>query len=169
MLVEYFKCHPADKSYNLAHQRYWREYHEVEGNYNIYHNFHLLKPSEQTQQYASANSLKPFQQWLYLYDNNTILHGPFNFATINGRKTRDRIDTEDWNKLISKMRGIRIISSTPIHAYSLFTMIIDFTSKEMMMKQQIGWQLYSTTIILQYKQYILGGGSKPTMFQNGTI
>ena len=28
------------------------------------------------------------------------INGPFNFATLNGRKTKDRISEFDWNKLI---------------------------------------------------------------------
>lgn len=30
---------------------------------------------------------------------NTFIHGPFNFAVINGRQTRDRIDSQDWTQL----------------------------------------------------------------------
>ena len=30
---------------------------------------------------------------------DTFIHGPFNFATVHNRKTRDRIGQEDWQAL----------------------------------------------------------------------
>ena len=38
-------------------------------------------------------------QWINIDDQSTYLHGPFEFATINGRKTLDRISTKDWTRL----------------------------------------------------------------------
>jgi hypothetical protein len=45
--------------------------------------------------------LFPFSQWLNLLHDSTFIHGPFEFATINGRKTRDRISDADWKQLIA--------------------------------------------------------------------
>jgi hypothetical protein len=37
-----------------------------------------------------------------LTHGNTYIHGPFEFATVPGRKTRDRVDINDWNVLLAK-------------------------------------------------------------------
>jgi hypothetical protein len=37
-----------------------------------------------------------------LAHGNTYIHGPFDFATIRGRKTCDRIDQESWDALAAK-------------------------------------------------------------------
>ena len=43
----------------------------------------------------------PFTQWYNIQDPNSIIYGPFDFATIFLRKTRDLIKKEDWIWLIS--------------------------------------------------------------------
>jgi hypothetical protein len=45
------------------------------------------------------------RQWVSLTHESTYIHGPFDFATIHGRKTRDRVTETDWNVLISQ-RGL---------------------------------------------------------------
>ena len=61
---------------------------------------------------------------------DTFLLGPFNFATINGRKTRDRIAREHWQLLLdrrgrydnkpprleSHLQGITCYIDTPYHS-----------------------------------------------------
>eukprot|EP00957_Ditylum_brightwellii_P165090 12569198-Ditylum_brightwellii.AAC.1 len=49
---------------------------------------------------AAERGLVPFRQWISM-SNETVIHGPFNFATVNNRKTRDRIDSKDWNSVIA--------------------------------------------------------------------
>ena len=44
--------------------------------------------------------LVPFHRWLNLTHTDTFIHGPFDFATVNGRKTRDRISQADWDILV---------------------------------------------------------------------
>jgi hypothetical protein len=40
--------------------------------------------------------LTPYREWVQLDDTSITLHGPFNFATMNNRKTRDRVAKADW-------------------------------------------------------------------------
>ena len=52
------------------------------------------------EKYCLEKSLIPFEKWSYIGRENIFIHGPFNFATLNGRKTKDRISELDWKKLI---------------------------------------------------------------------
>ena len=100
-LVQFYVCHPADKKYNAINQRYWLEYHpnfEVANPYRNKHT-HLIRPSSQSESYAKAEGLKPFSQWLRLTNSDTYISGPFDFAEINGRRTRDRVPKEQWETL----------------------------------------------------------------------
>jgi hypothetical protein len=40
--------------------------------------------------------LVPYREWMQIDNSSVTLHGPFNFATLNNRKTRDRISKTDW-------------------------------------------------------------------------
>ena len=40
--------------------------------------------------------LIPYREWVQIDDPAVAIHGPFNFATLNNRKTRDRISEADW-------------------------------------------------------------------------
>ena len=50
---------------------------------------HLICPSDTSTAYAKCNKLLPFHRFLNLTHTDTYIHGPFNIATINGRKSRD--------------------------------------------------------------------------------
>ncbi len=65
----------------------------------ISHRYHLVRPTKDKSSYCSANNLQPYQEWINIHDNDTFLLGPFNFSTIQGRKTKDRIDTQIWQQL----------------------------------------------------------------------
>ena len=41
----------------------------------------------------------PFRRWLNLTHSDTYIHGPFDFTSVHGRKTRDRISQSDWDAL----------------------------------------------------------------------
>jgi hypothetical protein len=102
-LVQFFIQHFNDDSVNLTEKRYWLEYHS-------HHNkkktlgtqYHLILPSSISPDIAQTRNLVPYREWMYLFPDTQFLHGPFNFATINNRKTRDRISTTDWKLLISE-------------------------------------------------------------------
>ena len=62
-------------------------------------NFHIIKPTESTHSYVKQKHLIPFREWIYIHHKDTFLHGPFDFATINGQKTKDHISSQDWSTL----------------------------------------------------------------------
>ena len=99
-LVNFFICHPRDANLHPRNQRWWLEYHPSSSVARIHQgDYHLVRPDNYASVYAKENSLHPFCQWVNLLHTSTFIHGPFEFATINGRKTRDRIAVEDWQKL----------------------------------------------------------------------
>ena len=100
-LVEFYTCHPKDKRFNAINQRYWLEYHPVlEVAYpGRDKRTHMIRPAPESVEYAKAQGLKPFSQWVRLTNADTYICGPFEFATINGRRTRDRVSEEHWKLL----------------------------------------------------------------------
>ena len=62
---------------------------------------HMIRPSAQSESYAAAEGLRPFRQWVRLTNADTFISGPFEFAVINGRKSRDRVGGERW-KILAK-------------------------------------------------------------------
>jgi hypothetical protein len=101
-LVEFFIAHSADVRYNAANQRFWLEYHKRGDliNPSLDTDTHLIRPSDTSEQLAARHKLVPFRQWVNLTHECNYIHGPFEFATINGRKTRDRVASDDWKVLI---------------------------------------------------------------------
>ena len=100
-LFEFYICHPADWRYNAVNQRYWIQFH---GREDILHpslstDTHLVRPSDTSDDYAQRHNLLPFRKWLNITHQDTFIHGPFEFATVRGRKTRDRIGQTDWDIL----------------------------------------------------------------------
>jgi hypothetical protein len=93
--VNFLISHPSDRQYSGPNQRYWTEYHELHGRFASIQNYHLVRPSPNRAQYAKQKNLVPFSVWITLSEPNYI-HGPFDFATLHGRKSRDRISTSDW-------------------------------------------------------------------------
>ena len=100
-LVEFYICHTADWRMNAINQRYWLQYHEVSDieSPHLGSETHLIKPSEISASYATRHKLVPLRKWMNLTHLDTFIHGPFEFASIRGRKTRDRIDQVDWDIL----------------------------------------------------------------------
>ena len=62
---------------------------------------HLIRPSDTSETLAARKGLIAFRQWANLTHEATFLHGPFDFATLNGRKSRDRVSNDNWNILAS--------------------------------------------------------------------
>jgi hypothetical protein len=99
-LVHFFIIHPSDKQQHPRNQRWWLEYHPSSSIARIHQgDYHLLRPDSYASVYAKENYLHPFCQWVNLLHESTYIHGPFEFATINGRITRDRISDKDWQQL----------------------------------------------------------------------
>ncbi len=60
---------------------------------------HLIWPSDILEDYANHHKLCPFWKWLNLTHHNTFIHGPFVFATINGRNMQDHVSQANWDML----------------------------------------------------------------------
>jgi hypothetical protein len=101
-LFEFYICHPSDWRYNAVNQRYWIQYHRQNDIKcpTLSSETHLIRPSDTSVDYALRHKLLLFRKWLHITHSDTFIHGPFEFATVQGRKTRDRISQDDWNVLL---------------------------------------------------------------------
>jgi hypothetical protein len=101
-LFEFYICHPSDWRCNAVNQRYWIQYHGQNDimSPNLSSETHLIRPSDTSVDYAVCHKLLPFRKWLNITHSDTFIHGPFEFATVRGRKTRDCISQYDWNVLL---------------------------------------------------------------------
>ena len=102
-LAEFYIVHTDDVRFNGINQRYWLQYHSLTdiATPSANSQCHLVKPSPTAAAYASRNHLVPFRQYINITHTSTFIHGPFDFAHVAGRKTRDRISLEDWKPLCS--------------------------------------------------------------------
>jgi hypothetical protein len=100
-IAEFYIVHPSDANSNLPDKRFWLEYHEARYN-NISTKYHLIRPSDLSENVAASKNLAPYREWINIKHNNIIIHGPFEFATRHQRKSRDKIDCADWDELIKK-------------------------------------------------------------------
>jgi hypothetical protein len=100
-LVNFFIMHKNDNNVNLSDKQHWLEYHTANSAHTLSNRYHLLAPSAVSAKIAKSRNLVPYREWLNLRQDDCTIHGPFEFRTVNGRKTRDRINTVDWDILIS--------------------------------------------------------------------
>jgi hypothetical protein len=101
-LLEFYVCHPSNWWYNAISQCYWLQYHGIDDVTmpTASTDTHLIRPSDDTSDaYAISHKLVPFRKWLNVSHLDIFIHGPFDFALIRGRKTRDRISQDDWDIL----------------------------------------------------------------------
>jgi len=100
-LADFYVCHPSDKLFNATNQRFWLEYHPAHTptSFTRQRTAHLIRPSPESTRYAIAEGLAPFRQWIRLTNVSTYIDGPFDFAVVNGRATRDRIALKNWQTL----------------------------------------------------------------------
>jgi hypothetical protein len=95
-LVDFFIEHHRDKNLDICTRRYWTEYHKTNSHKSLSLDYHILQPSQYSENTAKSMGLTPYREWVQLDDPSINLHGPFNFATLNNRKTRDRVAKADW-------------------------------------------------------------------------
>ena len=102
-LVEFYILHDSDVRFNCINQRYWLQYHATTdiATPTSISETHLIRPSDSSNAYAKRHKLVPFRQWINLTHSDTYIHGPFDFALINGRQSRDRVSAIDWDALRS--------------------------------------------------------------------
>ncbi len=58
-----------------------------------------LQPSDSSEDYATRHKLLPFWKWVNLTHHDMFIHGPFEFASVNGQKTWYCISQPDWDVL----------------------------------------------------------------------
>ena len=121
-LCSFYISHPADFRYNAVNQRFWlQHFKETDLRHpDQPHDLHLVKPSPTSTAFAIKNHLVVAKKYVNLLHEDTFIHGPFNFATHHGRKTRDRISQEDWDilkKYSSKFQNS--IPSSDVPTYSI--------------------------------------------------
>jgi hypothetical protein len=95
-LMEFFIEHHRDQNLDICTRRYWLEYHKTNSHKSISVDYHILQPSQYSENTARSMGLIPYREWIQVDDPSITLHGPFNFATLNNRKTRDRVAEQDW-------------------------------------------------------------------------
>ena len=100
-LVDFYISHPADWCCNAVNQRFWLQYFKES---DVLHpdqasETHLIRPSPSSAAYAIRHHLVPAQNYVHLLHEDTFIHGPFDFAKVNNRKTSDRISEKDWQVL----------------------------------------------------------------------
>jgi len=112
-LIDFYISHLSDYRYNAINQRFWLQYHSRDDIRLQYHsrddilanstsaNTHLLCPTDSSEAYAARHKLLPLRTYINLTHTDTFIHGPFDFATINKRKSRDRIGQLEWDILKS--------------------------------------------------------------------
>ncbi|KAL7503777.1 hypothetical protein ACHAXN_001519 [Cyclotella atomus] len=102
-LVKFYTSHPSDTRFNHINQRYWLHYHsatDIATPIDSAH-LHLIRPSDSSEQFARTKGLVPLRLWINLTHDSTYIHGPFNFTTVCGRRSRDRVSEDDWRILLS--------------------------------------------------------------------
>ncbi len=92
-LVEIYTLHHANIRFNACNQRYWLQYYSLGdiATPSSSTSTHLIRPLDTSKAHAAMHCLVPFRRRLNLTHSDTYIHGPFDFASINARKTRDRI------------------------------------------------------------------------------
>ena len=55
-----------------------------------------MKPTKDEINFCSNAGLKAYQEWVNLHDSEVFLIGPFDFAHIHGRKSKDHIHFTTW-------------------------------------------------------------------------
>jgi hypothetical protein len=97
--VEFYTLHHADIQFNAINQHYWLQYHSINDISTPSPSTvtHLIRPSDTSEPHASRLWLVLFHCWINLTYSDTLLHGPFEFATVHGRKTQDCISQSNWD------------------------------------------------------------------------
>jgi hypothetical protein len=101
-LVKFYILHPTNVWYNAINQHYWLQYSVQNDISNGQLDAHLLTPSDSLEDRATCHNLHPICAWVNLTHGDTYIHGPFDFATIRGQKTCNRVGQECWDVLAAK-------------------------------------------------------------------
>ena len=85
----------------------------------------FIRPGPEASEFATKNNLTPVRFWVQLNDPSVLIHGPFEFAVSNGRKTIDKIAAKDWEVLIANAKKYDdfapSLSTKSMVSFSLFS------------------------------------------------
>ncbi len=101
-LVDFYTAHPSDVRFNAINQCFWLQYRDHNAPTFETMDAHLITPSDTSANRAAHHHLVPVRCWVNLTHGDTYLHGPFDFAVVRGRKTRDCIGQDCWDMLATK-------------------------------------------------------------------
>ena len=101
-IAKFYIQHTHDATFDWTSEWYWLEYHKSDRVKRLSEQYYLLPPTGISLKQASYKNLVPYCEFVNITDPAILIHGPFEFAKLNGRKTRDRIDIIDWNILRSE-------------------------------------------------------------------
>jgi hypothetical protein len=100
-LAEFFIEHILD----ISSRRYWLEYHSSNSQKTLFEDYHIIQPSQYSEATAKSKWLVPYREWIHIDDHAIAIHGPFDFAKLNSRQTRDRVSTKDW-LILSELQSL---------------------------------------------------------------
>lgn len=95
-LVKFFIKHQQDKNLdNICNQWYWLEYHTSNSHQTLSLDYRIVQPYKYLEVTTRSKYLVPY--WEHVHINNSLIciHGPFDFAKLNNRQTRDRCSEKD--------------------------------------------------------------------------
>jgi hypothetical protein len=98
-LVDFYMSHPDNVCYNTINQCFWLQYCNCNTPMFGTRDVHLITPFDTLADCAARLHLIRVCAWVNLTHGNTYIHGPFNFAIINGQKSRDHVGQEAWDAL----------------------------------------------------------------------
>jgi hypothetical protein len=105
-LMKFFIEHYQDKNLDICNRIYWLEYHKTNSHKSLSMNYHILQSSQYSEATAQSMGLVPYRKWMQASDPSVVLHGPFDFATLNHQKTRARVAAKkDW-LVLTKQKGL---------------------------------------------------------------
>ena len=98
-LVEFYISHPAGTQYYAINTTFWLQYHTLSELQSplCTTDAHLIRPSDSLEDYTTRHKLLQCCKWVNLTHQDTFIHGPFEFITVNGRRTQDCISQPDWD------------------------------------------------------------------------
>ncbi len=124
-IVDFYTSHPSDSCLNAINQQFWLRYHSREDLMGpcLSCDTHLIKLSNTSEAYASRHKLFPFRPYVNLTHSDTYIHGPFDFGTIHGCKSCDRVDSA--NRTILQSHTEMFHNSIPSVKVATYSVHID--------------------------------------------
>ena len=101
-LLDFYTCYSSYRYYNAINQWYCLEYHPLlyVADPRSKRSTYMIRPSAQSPDYAIAEGLRPFRQWVQLTNSNIYIFDSFNLYVVKNRKSRVGVFIENWERLI---------------------------------------------------------------------